>query len=182
LQPEPCGQPVNLQESDLTATSVTLSWDHVPTAIGYQLRFQNVTMGSGTKLRLEPPVSTISIGAAKIFPGNTYIWRIRARCADGFSDWSLNNTFTTPMRLAGDVTDVAIIYPNPSNGLFNIQLPELNGETNADIIVMDMMGRIVSLQQAVGGTTSQIELDVPGMYQLVIRSNQYSFTEQLIVQ
>jgi len=39
----------------------------------------------------------------------------------------------------------AVIFPNPSNGLFNIQLAQLNG--NVQVNIYDHLARLVSSQQ-----------------------------------
>lgn len=62
-----------------------------------------------------------------------------------------------------------------------IQLPESNAETM--IMITDLSGKMV-LSQSVGAgeTAVQLNIAVPGMYQVLISSNESSFIQKVIVQ
>ncbi len=75
-----------------------------------------------------------------------------------------------------------IIYPNPNNGKFTIgcssRLVELN-----DVIVTDMLGKVVYKAEGVKGQSIDINLKVPsGMYEVQLQGERNSMTQRIMVQ
>src|SRR5205085_1762479 len=64
----------------------------------------------------------------------------------------------------------AVVYPNPSTGLYTVQLP-LNVPT-ADLQVLDMTGRLVRTVNALSAPVSQLDLSAlpSGVYFLQLKS------------
>lgn len=176
-----CETPVGLTASAITPYSATLSWTAVAGATGYVIQYENELTGPNYRGKISDGTTSVNVGAGKIQPGNSYVWGVKARCADCYSDWSEPSYFTSPMRLAGGDDAVALIFPNPSNGQMTIQLPESNAETM--IMITDLSGKMV-LSQSVGAgeTAVQLNIAVPGMYQVLISSNESSFIQKVIVQ
>jgi hypothetical protein len=92
---------------------LTLTWNPVNTAVGYDLQFSDkpdfsriiLTLNGLTQTR--QPISGLGFGA-------TYYWRIRATAASGLSAWSVANSFTTTANSA-----VPPVLSLPANGAAN---------------------------------------------------------------
>ena len=67
------------------------------------------------------------------------------------------------------------VYPNPSNGVFNI-----NVENNYNLEVFDITGRVINTRTLTGNTS--IELNTSGVYFLRFSNEKGSFTQKVIVQ
>ncbi len=72
----------------------------------------------------------------------------------------------------------ANIYPNPSNGNFNIQI---ENASQAQISILDMTGKVVKTVNYTGGEIS-IEGLSKGLYNLRIQTPEKQFTERLVIQ
>ena len=71
------------------------------------------------------------------------------------------------------------LYPNPSNGSFNVSLPE--GLNQAKIVITDLAGKIVYSEQAIDG--KQITLNSSaGVYLVSIVNNEFSSTKKLVIE
>jgi subtilisin family serine protease len=92
---------------------LTLTWNPVNTAVGYDLQFSDkpdfsriiLTLNGLTQTR--QPISGLGFGA-------TYYWRIRATAASGVSAWSVANSFITTANSA-----VPPVLSLPANGAAN---------------------------------------------------------------
>jgi subtilisin family serine protease len=92
---------------------LTLTWNPVNTAVGYDLQFSDkpdfsrviLTLNGLTQTR--QPISGLGFGA-------TYYWRTRATAASGVSAWSVANSFTTTANSAAPP-----ILSLPANGAAN---------------------------------------------------------------
>lgn len=93
----------------------------------------------------------------------------------------MNSTVGIDDNLSDHLID---IYPNPGNGIFNI---DLKGHTveNAELMIIDALGRTV-YTTVIGQSTSNIEInpgDLPaGVYQIKLMIGDRIITEKLIVQ
>ncbi len=66
------------------------------------------------------------------------------------------------------------VYPNPSNGILNI-----NVENNYNLEVFDITGRVVNTRTLTGNTT--LELNTAGIYFLRFSNEKGSYTQKVIV-
>ena len=76
------------------------------------------------------------------------------------------------------------VYPNPTNGLFNVQFDGLNGE-NVLLTITDAQGRSVvdrQLNGVFGSSLEEINLNQVegGMYYLTVVANGYRTTTKII--
>jgi hypothetical protein len=184
ILPANCDVPTGLTVTGITSTSAILSWNAVDGAVGYTLQFENDLTGPNYRLSLPAEVTSINPKKFKISAGNTYVWAVKTNCASLNSDWSEPSYFTTPLRLAGEVTDLAVVYPNPSNGQFSVRFPE-NVTGDASVQVMDMSGKVVAQYTVTEDMISQplvIDIHVPGIYNVLIATGTTSFMERLIIQ
>ena len=122
---------------DPGTTTATLSWDDMG-ATKYRFAFGKVG-DPGTFQAGE--VFTTFVTFSGLTPGATYTARVARDCyPDGWSATS-EITWTQSLRL-GQVEQEVLLYPNPSNGQFRLQL---NGYENSDLNIMiaNTMGQVV---------------------------------------
>jgi Pregnancy-associated plasma protein-A/Secretion system C-terminal sorting domain len=78
------------------------------------------------------------------------------------------------------------IYPNPSNGVFTLDILNMANETNADIKIMDITGKIVYNQSmAIGNGVNTKEINqqlAAGLYQIIVRTGENVSVQKLMVQ
>ncbi|NNC95859.1 MAG: T9SS type A sorting domain-containing protein, partial [Chitinophagales bacterium] len=73
-----CGVPMNLNVTNITATSATLNWDVEDDAVGYKLTGRPIGGGKVTKLIVGG--GTNSFQANGLNPGTSYIWTLNSIC------------------------------------------------------------------------------------------------------
>ncbi|GAA4763476.1 MULTISPECIES: T9SS type A sorting domain-containing protein [Flavobacterium] len=98
----------------------------------------------------------------------------------GGSSSSKNNTLNLDNKLSND-TDINI-YPNPSNGLFAIQINQFKGVANLEVV--DLNGRVVYSQKDVDFSTEKSvnlsELQA-GIYIVKIKGTVLNLTKKIII-
>ncbi|NNF01617.1 MAG: T9SS type A sorting domain-containing protein [Bacteroidia bacterium] len=140
-----CESASNLSTTSVSENQATLSWDPVPGAIGYRL-----VGGTGNSIQAEFNLfgsNNTSYTASSLANSTSYNWAVYVVCnLSPFvqSNISSINNFTTS--LSNKVSDISRlmeveISPNPNNGEFILEL--INIETQTEIQVIDLAGKIV---------------------------------------
>jgi hypothetical protein len=129
--------PVTGLSADAGTTSATLSWDDMG-ATKYRIAYGQVGVSSSIT-----NVQTFgtSITLTGLVSGGSYSARVSRDCyPDGWSAYAQIN-WTNGMRLAQVEADV-LVYPNPSNGNFRLQI---NGYENTDmtVLITNAIGQVV---------------------------------------
>jgi hypothetical protein len=72
------------------------------------------------------------------------------------------------------------VFPNPSNGIFNVSLPESKAY---ELEVMDLTGRTLKKQTVKGGT-SQLDMQgaSQGIYLLKVKSDKGTAVRKIVVE
>ncbi len=86
----------------------------------------------------------------------------------------VNITLNAEVSVKDILTKEINISPNPSNGVFNI-----NVDNNYRLEVFDITGRVIDTRKLTGNTT--LELDNAGIYFLRFSDDESSYTEKVIV-
>jgi hypothetical protein len=89
----PCTAPTNLQATNLTANTALLSWSPVAGANEYELQYlqQGMPMNSIITLYIDSNSELLTT----LSSNTTYLWRVRALCANDNSPYSSVENFTT---------------------------------------------------------------------------------------
>ena len=193
---------------DSVASSVYLDWKAVPVIDKYEYElsdksdFSNlIYSGSNVYLGTSPKNSDTRFYAENLTPGTTYFWRVRAVRGSNTSNWSFEWKFTVSSTGKGKV-DVnggpfvglesldntgeflVAIYPNPSNGLVNIQLENANDD-NVQVNVYSIQGQKVwSKTETEYNARFIIEEGVltAGIFVVNVSVNGITKTQKLLVQ
>jgi hypothetical protein len=155
-----CITPQNAQ-SEVSGSSVDLSWIKVPGASNYTL--EATETGSGTMYTRTRATNAFSI---PVVPTGTYAWKVRANCgALGSSGFTDEDTFSIPM-LRMETLDLSElrVFPNPSSGAVQVQF----GDQQDDYLrLFSLSGQLLDEWLVSGMPNISLNLDLaPGSYLL----------------
>lgn len=172
----PCDvAPVALYADMISSTSATLHWSSDEDAINYRLQYKKAADAGYTTITV--PSNSYTLSA--LTPGYIYQFKVRSNCsASIYSPYSALKYFTTPLRdgISGQIN----IYPNPTTGLLNIELPaEIDMRS---VQMVNMQGSVV-YQSAFSHDNKLIELQgVPkGIYMIQFLNGQDQVFEQSMI-
>lgn len=192
-----CATPVNLQVSEITATSVKLSWSPVAGALRYEVEVEddeNTPAFSFDALTANTAVLIIGLT-----PGGNYQFKVKSKCGGGqsseYSDWTL---FTTAPQLVmpatglvGFASDNLVqglpafqIYPNPAASTVAVQWNEPTTEI-LSLSVVNAQGRQMMRYNNIDGANGRIELPVSnldtGLYMVLMSNGKTTQSKQLLI-
>ncbi len=98
------------------AQPITLDWNDVATATGYQIQVDNNSDFSSVTVAPTATASTYALSG--LAAGTTFYWRVRAQNACGLGSYSASRSFTTTCTLPTVPSFVA-----PANGVTNLAQP-----------------------------------------------------------
>jgi hypothetical protein len=88
----PCPDPANLQQTNITTSSATLSWGAVAGASSYALEYK--TSEATTWTIISTAITATSYQLTGLAEGTTYNWRVQANCVGGTGNF-VTTQFTT---------------------------------------------------------------------------------------
>lgn len=170
--------PMNLTATNITATSVDLSWTASEDDI--EVTEYYVINDGVTAMKKSNATST---SLTNLEPGTTYTFTIKAKDAAGnLSSESNSVTITT------DVTDVHLIsaekaykmYPNPAMEAVTI---DLNNIEKTNISIFDNLGRLVYQNTITDKIViEKTEIGDSGVYFVILTTPNNRYIEKLILQ
>jgi hypothetical protein len=87
IETDNCNTPTNLQTSSLNnGTTINLTWNTSGIATSWEVEYglsDTYVQGGGTKIETNAPTVNINV-----FAVNSYTFSVRAKCGNGFTDWS----------------------------------------------------------------------------------------------
>ncbi len=135
--------PGGLYADGITSNSAVMHWDAVAEADQYIVAFWNVA-DMATVGKRRPNTNMYAIPEGKLAPETTYGFRVKTVCYDEgtISPYSDIAYFTTLPLREGETRESINVFPNPSNGVFTI---ELNGYENANVntVIINAVGQVV---------------------------------------
>jgi len=180
----PCLAPSSLMSSSITTNSADLSWTENNSATQWQIEYGTTgfTQGGGTPIITSSNPNTIS----GLTDNTTYDYYVRSICGVGdTSDWTGPENFETLIDDAGihnTSNDHLInIYPNPSNGQFNLNID--SDIHDAAITIYNLLGEEVYKSTNISKGNNAINLIFPtsGTYVYQITSNQINTTGKISI-
>ncbi len=132
-----CPAVTGLSVDVTSSTSATISWDAAAGAEEYNVSIANLS----TLEKADRTTASTSLSTTALTPGTSYQVRVRTNCGAMVSSASSAVTFSAVVRM-GLNNESIVIYPNPSDGQFRIQL---NGyeSTNMQVIITNSIGQVV---------------------------------------
>jgi len=146
-----------------TGTEATVTWTAVPGATQYGLRYREL----GTPEWLKKATTGTGVFLIGLTPGATYQYQMVSRCGEDRAGPGSIATFTTPTRMGQFGSDDWMVYPNPSNGTFQLVSSGLSEQ--AMLMVMNVAGQQV-YETMITNDSQTITLNglADGLYTLVI--------------
>lgn len=163
-----------------------LTWNEVVGSSSYEVWLDSdASFANAEKTDVTEPNKQCTSPLEK---GVTYFWKVRGKSGAQMSEWSETWSFTTEGAIGIDEefnSDAVNIYPNPSNGNFNLYL---NSKTNDNysVNVIDISGRLIqkfAFNCQIGSNYMTFSLDdvESGSYNVVISNGEQRITKRLMV-
>ncbi len=137
-----CDRPTNSTQSNITESSAVINWSADPTASKYKIDYSLV--GSNwTTLYTNNPYVTLSALNSNL----EYQYRLKAKCANGWTNWSEKFTFLTLGAISFEKREVLVtdqgelfkLSPNPASDLINIT----SNEESFKLMLVNSSGMIL---------------------------------------
>lgn len=117
-----------------------------------------------------------------------YYWKVRGQAGASFSDWSEVWSFETEGYDGVDEnldSKLLQIYPNPSDGVFTVQINSLNN-TLYELSIVDLLGKELykeTINCNAGSTTQKLNLQhlEKGIYLVHVRKGESTITKKLFI-
>lgn len=176
-----CPTPADFNIINVTATSFKTTWAAVPGATKYQVWYRQSGVGAPW---IKKNTATNSKKLTGLLPATSYEVKVKTFCDLVGSEFTTTYlVLTNPMR-EGELTDKAAIYPNPSNGIFIVEIPQVLS-VNAIVTVCNIWGDVV-LETILKSNTTEIKIDLKGVpagtYFVRINSSDYNSANSIVVQ
>lgn len=188
-----CQNASSLSTSNITNNSAQLNWVAATNPTAWQVQYKKVKQGSQWVTVIPNPApSARSVTITGLTSKQNYQWHIRAKCGSTWTAYSAPVTFATLARVEDALNESSPtlnVYPNPSTGLFTVDL-YLEGveSADADIMVINSMGQLVQRETTAindGRLSQEIRIapgSPAGMYMIRVTIGDHVFTKQLIIQ
>lgn len=181
-----CEIPGGLFADGITDNDAVLHWNDVDGADQYRVTLQNTFTGLiKTRGFYTNSVELVD----KLTPLTTYAFRVKTVCYDDLGVISAPSPwyyFTTLGRIGENANGSVVLYPNPNNGSFNIQLNGLT-ENTFDVSVYSAIGSLVyntTVHVTSDAQTQNIALDnaPAGMYQVIISNAENTLKYPVVIE
>ena len=178
-----CTSPINQTITNLTNTSVTVSWTIACSPTGFVFRIRK----TGTTAWTNISTTNTSVTISTLVNATQYEFQIRSTCGAGInSAFTALQTFITAPRLEDtEVENTFNIFPNPNTGNFTLQIPSLKVESQ--ISIYNITGQLIyhsNLATTENSSSIKITLEnvADGLYEVVLNNEQQTLTQRLIIQ
>jgi len=187
-----CTNASSMSTSGITNTSATLNWTATVDPQQWQVQYKKANGGSWIGIVVSGSARSISITGLQ--KNTSYIANIRANCNGTWTSYSNNLSFTTLSSKEEDDINVTAtgsltLYPNPTTGIFVIDLTLANDDNEeVTIQLYNSIGQLMQEEKTTstdGMVKQEIHLasEVPGgLYMVRIIAGEELYTKQLIVQ
>ncbi|MGB0884238.1 MAG: T9SS type A sorting domain-containing protein [Flavobacteriales bacterium] len=119
-------------------------------------------------------------------PGEYACYVETAENAQGIACWTYSNAIVTTVmgQAEMDIENSFTLYPNPSKGLFQIELSETFLNDSFTLELIDIQGRVVYNEHLITTALNKtFNLDLnSGVYQIVLKNERYTLRNRLVIQ
>jgi len=170
--------------SNITPAKARLKWAPVLDAEKYQIYYRVAGVVGWTKINVSGTAKQKTLSGLAC--DTDYEWKIRTRCADGFSAFSAIQTFSTAScRLSDDNAGETsiLVFPNPATGIVHVDLSEFEGDA-VHVQVINLMGQIVFTENNITAEVLHIDISdlTTGNYIVRVSSGRSQAVQKFIIQ
>lgn len=186
FDPSVCQEPSNLSASNVSGASADLDWIENGTAAIWDLQIL-VSGGTPSGIPTDPGVTMKPFTATGLTGSTAYDFYVRSDCAGDNSGWVGPFTFTTTVGIEENKSNLNLsIYPNPSKGMFSVNVSN-NALTEVSITLVSIDGKVISsikLQADNNKASHLMDLsdENNGIYFVKISSNLGETTQKVVIQ
>ncbi len=187
-----CVAPTELISSLVTRSSAKLSWTPCLISDKYIIKYykKNIATGQNDPLVHYRQTSLVPFNLTGLQAGFTYGWMVKTYWSSTKShqtEYSQEAILSTPKTSKKSISENnsnidMLVYPNPSNGIFNLSV---NNNNPYDIAIYNIQGKLIYSEKSNSGNTIK-EINLRGMtsgiYLLRVLSNNKAETSKLIIQ
>ena len=180
----PCARPSEktLKASNITQSSVKLSWGHATNATGYTIYYKKVADSSWLTKSSPDNIKLLN----DLEPGIKYQWYVQSKCDSNITLLSAGTKIkkfeTLPLRatVSSAVPVTCKVYPNPANEWLTVSGLQ---EESVSLTMIDAAGCQVKVPVHNSGQQYQVDIRhlSPGCYFLSITSERFNKIEKVIV-
>ena len=180
-----CDPPSSSTVSNITSSSVRISWPAVPGATKYQIWYRP----TGTIPWLKINITTTTKKIIGLLSGTSYDYKIKTICPTISSGFTPILIFTTAPGKESEIPEASIllnIFPNPNSGTFSIDWSGDNlNDQYYSVNVMNAFGEVVYKSVNIVYTVNDpyiIDLDVPsGNYLINVITGEKVYNKNFVV-
>ena len=176
-----CSNATSFATTNITGNSATFNWTSLPHPNYWQVQYKTTSPGSKwVDVTPDPAGNKRSVTIIGLAPNKNYLWHIKARCGNSWTNYSVSIAFTTAggatttnkantnleMESAISVESLrASVTPNPSNSNFRIALNSNDLKEPVKLLVIDMFGRVIETRTTYPGQSITLgEKYISGTY------------------
>lgn len=177
--PPPCMTPENVELEPISSSSVFISWDAVPNATTYMLKYFNSTLEEyvGELVSDEAQITVEGLNE-----DHKYAFLLSGFCCtDGWSGWADTIAYIyeteeqisrpTSAKINDELRGTKIqVSPNPAGNSLIVKLNALDGQT---LQILDYSGAILNTQIIAGNQSVEVNTSrlVPGQYFVLVKDH-----------
>ncbi|MEJ8818775.1 GEVED domain-containing protein [Lacibacter sp. H407] len=194
----PCANATDLTVTNITFTSVQLNWKAIANPEQWQVQYKPIGKGAAKWIDVLLTGNIRSVTIQNLVSNQNYQWQLRAKCGKSWTAYLPGANFKTVAAVAGrtsgdhmltgNANAAILLYPNPSNGNFNLDLQlEQTISGTANISIRDITGKLLLTEKVnvVNGLVRKnIQLPgyaIAGMYLVEVTANGKWYKTKLIV-
>ncbi len=180
-----CPAPTGATITALTVTTATVDWNDVTCATGYRIRYKYLGDPQWDWYATSTASTKVLTG---LFPATDYEAQVAALCGTDSGAYSATISWEQPYfkLMSGNESNLFSVFPNPSNGSFNMEFSSATDNSEVGIAIQNVLGQVVytstkTFHSGLNEETISIPNAVSGLYLIKVTSGDQTFETSLMV-
>ena len=187
---DPCQAPFNVETTDITSSSATITFSAAPTVSAFDLQWGTEGFPLGNGITVPSTETTIEL---EFLPANTALeYYLRSNCT---SDYGVVSEWVGPFQFMTEIVDGVDevkevqffeVFPNPAGDAVQVQLLGNVVMENVELRVVNTLGQVVKQQQLGNAQMISTRMAVNdlanGTYYIQVKTSKDLVVKPLVVQ